>query len=59
MEYERVWQRIVASDTHARAHTADVHDGRRALDGDDGSEIEFTGLERLSTTTMGAMGFSR
>ena len=30
-----------------------------ALDGDDGSEIEFTGLERLSTTTMGAMGFSR
>ena len=30
-----------------------------AFDGDDGREIEFTGLERLSTTTMGAMGFSR
>jgi len=29
------------------------------LDGQDGREIEFTGLERLSTTTMGAMGFSR
>ena len=30
-----------------------------AFDGDDGREIEFTGLERLSTTTMGAMGFGR
>ena len=30
-----------------------------AFDGDDGREIEFTGLKRLSTTTMGAMGFSR
>ena len=30
-----------------------------AFDGDDGREIEFTGLERLSTTTMGAMGLDR
>ena len=30
-----------------------------AFDGDDGREIEFTGLERLSTTTMGAMGLGR
>ena len=30
-----------------------------AFDGDEGREIEFTGLERLSTTTMGAMGFGR
>jgi hypothetical protein len=29
-----------------------------AFDGDEGREIEFTGLERLSTT-MGAMGFGR
>jgi len=29
-----------------------------AFDGDDGREIEFTGLERLSTT-MGAMGLGR
>ena len=30
-----------------------------AFDGDDGREIEFTGLERLSTATMGAMGLDR
>ena len=30
-----------------------------AFDGDDGREIEFTGLERLSTATMGAMGLGR
>ena len=30
-----------------------------AFDGDDGREIEFTGLKRLSTTTMGAMGLGR
>ena len=30
-----------------------------AFDGDDGREIEFTGLEGLSTTTMGAMGLGR
>ena len=29
------------------------------FDGDDGSEVEFTGLKRLSTTTMGAMGLGR
>ena len=29
------------------------------FDGDDGREIEFTGLERLSTATMGAMGLDR
>jgi hypothetical protein len=29
------------------------------FDGDDGSEVEFTGLQRLSTTTMGAMGLGR
>ena len=30
-----------------------------AFDGDDGREIEFTGLERLSTATMRAMGLDR
>ena len=30
-----------------------------AFDGDEGREIEFTGLERLSTATMGAMGLDR
>ena len=30
-----------------------------AFDGDDGREVEFTGLERLSTAAMGAMGLGR
>jgi hypothetical protein len=30
-----------------------------AFDGDDGREIEITGLERISTATMGAMGLGR
>ena len=29
------------------------------FDGDDGREVEFAGLKRLSTTAMGAMGLGR
>ena len=29
------------------------------FDGDDGGEVEFTGLKGLSTTTMGAVGLGR
>ena len=30
-----------------------------ALDGEDGSEVEFTGSKGFTRSTMGAMGFGR